>query len=466
VIADLLTQTTDRTAYPRAALRLKYASVVGPLNLGHADITVPISIGRSTFTDAPDLTEARAVNFLLTECVLPGLRARLLQLRGDLSLLKCEITGSVDLRDAHVGGELALNGSQLSSRGAESTGIRSQPIPSSIALAAARVSVTGDLHARAGFTAEGQVCLDDSKVGGNVDFDGASLRNPGAVALSADRLSVVGSFTARHGFSADGDVMLTHAHVGSQLNFINATLHTSGLFALHLGGARVRSVWLMFAAPPAGRMRLSGLRAEAIFDDPKTWPATLDLVGCTYQVLMSRAPTVPGTPSPPIPVTVEQRLDWLRRSPDGYAQQPYEQLADALRRNGQELEARRVLLEKQRRRRATLRLPERLPGYLLDGLVGYGYRTWLAGLWLVLFWALGTLTFTLQPAAPRNPADALQRNPALQALDLLLPIVNLGYDDAWKPTGTTTTYVAALLVLVGWVLTAAVAAGLTRVFNR
>lgn len=118
-----------------------------------------------------------------------------------------------------------------------------------------------------------------------------------------------------------------------------------------------------------------------------------------------------------------------------------------------------------RRRRATLRLPGRLFGYLVDALVGYGYRTWLAGFWLLGFWALGTVSFTLDPSTPRNPAEAPTPNPALQALDLLLPIVNLGHDNAWNPSGAT-EYVAALLILAGWVLTTAVVAGLTRTLNR
>jgi hypothetical protein len=166
-----------------------------------------------------------------------------------------------------------------------------------------------------------------------------------------------------------------------------------------------------------------------------------------------------------VPVTVRQRLDWLRRSPDGYTPQPYEQLAEQYRRNGQDVEARRVLLERQRRRRATLGIPGRLFGYLVDGLVGYGFRTWLAGIWLGVFWALGTVSFLLHPSVPRNPAEAPARNAGLQALDLLLPIVNLGHDNAWKPIGAT-EYVAALLVVVGWVLTTAVVAGLTRTLNR
>lgn len=43
--------------------------------------------------------------------------------------------------------------------------------------------------------------------------------------------------------------------------------------------------------------------------------------------------------------------------------------------------------------------------------------------------------------------------------------MNLGHDNAWNPSGTT-EYVAALLILAGWVLTTAVVAGLTRTLNR
>lgn len=45
------------------------------------------------------------------------------------------------------------------------------------------------------------------------------------------------------------------------------------------------------------------------------------------------------------------------------------------------------------------------------------------------------------------------------------PIINLGHDDAWRPTGLG-QHVSYLLILAGWVLTTAVVAGLTRLFNR
>jgi len=399
VLADLLTRPGTP---PRAALRLRSARIVGRLDLRDIEVAVPVSFHECVFTDVPELAGARVVDLAFVDCTLPGLSARLIEVRKDVTLTDCTVTGPVDLRDA--------------------------------------------------------------RVGGSVHLDGTRMRCPGRVVFGADRLTVGGDLTARHGFAADGELRLIHCQVGSQLNLMGASLHNPGGFALNLGGARVTSLWLTFATRPTGRVRLAGVQAETIFDNPETWAAELDLVGCTYRLLVARAPTGPGIPSPLVPVTVRQRLDWLRRSPEGYAPQPYEQLAEAYRRGGQEAEARRVLLERQRRRRATLRLPGRLFGYLVDGLIGYGYRTWQAGIWLLGFWALGTVCFALDPPEPRNAEEAPTPNAALQALDALLPIVNLGHDNAWNPSGAT-EYVSALLVLAGWVLTTAVVAGLTRTLN-
>ena len=294
---------------------------------------------------------------------------------------------------------------------------------------------------------------------------GAELHNHGASALTADRLTVGGNLLARHGFTADGQVSLIHIRVAGQLNFVDATLtHPEG-FALHLGAGHVNDLWLVFAAPPIGQVRLSGLRAETIFDHPETWPERLNLVGCTYNQLHARRFIDAAQPMPTVAVDVHRRLAWLDRDPDGYVPQPYEQLAAFYRSTGRDSEARRVLLEKHRRRRATLRWPGRLAGYLLDGVIGYGYRNWLAGVWLIAFWLLGTLAFTFDPPAPRSPAEGSASNPGLFALDLLLPVINLGQEDAWRPAGAM-QYVAAMLILAGWLLTTAFIAGLTRLLNR
>jgi hypothetical protein len=106
------------------------------------------------------------------------------------------------------------------------------------------------------------------------------------------------------------------------------------------------------------------------------------------------------------------RLDWLARDPRGYAPQPYEQLAAVYRNAGRDEDARRISIAKQLARRRTLGLPCRLWNLLLDILVGYGYRTWLAGIWLLACWAVGTLVFAvaypdhLMPARPGVPHPA------------------------------------------------------------
>jgi hypothetical protein len=91
--------------------------------------------------------------------------------------------------------------------------------------------------------------------------------------------------------------------------------------------------------------------------------------------------------------------------------------------------ARRVAIEKQRRRRTTLSGPAKAWGLVLDGLVGYGYRTRLAALRLLGFLALGTWIFAAahpQAMTPTKPLDELPAfQPAVYALDVLLPIVDL-----------------------------------------
>jgi hypothetical protein len=99
--------------------------------------------------------------------------------------------------------------------------------------------------------------------------------------------------------------------------------------------------------------------------------------------------------------------------------------------------------------------------------VGYGYRTWLAGLWLVGLLTIGSVAFTsfypthMRPAAQMVPAF----QPVAYTLDILLPIVDLGQEKAWQPEGVAQVW-AWLLTGAGWVLTTAVVAGLTNAFKR
>jgi hypothetical protein len=162
---------------------------------------------------------------------------------------------------------------------------------------------------------------------------------------------------------------------------------------------------------------------------------------------------------------VVRRLAWIRRTP-GYTPQPYEQLAGWYRKIGHDDDARRVLLAKQRHRRRTLHPAGRAWGHLLDVTVGYGYRPWLAGLWLSALTLLGTLTFGAHTPTPTKPGEGPPFRAFIYTLDLLIPIGGLGQRGAYYWTGGTAQWLAYALIAIGWMLTTAVVAGVTRTLNK
>ncbi len=169
-------------------------------------------------------------------------------------------------------------------------------------------------------------------------------------------------------------------------------------------------------------------------------------------------------------MTVRERLEWLHRDPAGYSPQPHEQLAAVYRRAGDEQAARRIAIANQQRRRQVLTPAGKVWNWLLYLTVGYGYRTWLAGLWLAGFLLAGTIMFAVahshQLLTAAKPIRELQHfNPFVYALDLLLPIVNLGQEGGWVPHRWAAV-AFWMLTLAGWVLTTAVVAGLTGVLKR
>ena len=348
-----------------------------------------------------------------------------------------EAEGEVRLPGAHIGGQLDLTGAKLANPGGD-------------ALSADRITVDGGMFGRKGFEAEGAVRLPGAHIGGQLDLTGAKLANPGGDALTADRITVDGNMFCREGFQADGEIRLSGAHISGQLGFRGASLHAD----LTLDSLQAESLWLNDVAD-IGPVNLTSAQVKVLYDTASRWPPLMGLDGFTYESLRPHAETRGAS----------GRLAWLAHAEPGYRAQPYEQLAAYYRRLGHDEEARRVLLAKQRRRRNTLGPVGKLTGYLLDGIVGYGYRPGRAFTWLVVLLAAGSVYFTINRPAPINPAQHPHYQPVLYTADLLIPLVNLGQSNVWAPTGAG-QWVAAALVGLGWVLVTAVVAGITRVLAR
>ncbi|MBW4719419.1 hypothetical protein KZQ38_19700 [Saccharothrix sp. SC076] len=360
--------------------------------------------------------------------------------------------GQVRLVDAHVRGSASLSGVQLHGPGID-------------VLFADRLRVGGTLFLR-DLRARGSLRLQNAAIGSTLDCSGASLLSPrrrpnGTVKPSLDaRVVTVGKdLLCSHGFTAVGGVRILLAEVGKKATFTGARLGgpDSGI-ALNAQGLTVSQLVLRPDEDhvPVGRVQLRRVRATAVQDGPGLWAATggVDVEDFTF-----------GSISSSPPVDVRTRLRWLREVQPDFAPGPYEQLANVYRDGGEEELAQHVQLEKQHRRYSELGRAGRVWGFLQRWTVGYGYRPWLAIAWLTAFWLLGALWFLGHEMPKLNDDESPTWNPWLLAVDLLIPIVDLGQDGKWKFSGPS-QWISSSLIAVGWILASTAAAGAARVLKR
>jgi len=472
VLAKLLLGGPEPAAGKVAALKLSGAWITGPLDLAGAAVTHYIELHDCRFERKVLISEAQAGTVRLIRCLIPRLEASRLALEGDLHLARCVIPQGMRLTDAKIGTDLLLNQATI---GGDKYGR---------ALAADGLSVHQDLEAER-IHAYGEVSLRTARIGGRLSLRGAQLRAAGPDRYCLNMAHIIVGNTLYLGGSLDGgwaDSRTIYgdgygapipagtpstplrAYGGVRLadgRFENACLITHAEFHLsppqELSLRRIETPEFRFTChtPPTGKVSLTRARIGNLVDTPSSWPRAknVELDGFTYESLR-----------PDQPFTVQERVEWLESSLGEYQPEPYEQLAAALRRDGRDDDAREVQYAKQRRRRSTLPLPGRLWGLLQDCTVGYGYRPGRAALWLVLAWALGAAYFSGHEPEPLKADEKPHWNAVLYSLGKVLPVVNLG-QDGWNPDRTG-QYVAAALVLSGWVLATTVVAGATRMLQR
>ncbi|MFC9976793.1 hypothetical protein ACFVH6_38430 [Spirillospora sp. NPDC127200] len=488
VLVALLAGAVEPEPGQVAAVRLTGARVIGSLNLGHAEVGVPLALTACVFDEAPHLYWASMNSVHLLRCRLPGLVASGTRVDGHLWLEGSRITGGLWLDGAHIAGILNMSGVHLTNPGGDAlladrltvdanvycdqgftaTGevrlpgarVGGQLIfrkarlsnPSGAALYASRLDVAANVFCDGGFTANGEVRLRGARVGGYLSFVGAELSHPGKTALNADDLAVETDVYCSDGFTADGEVSFAGARVTGQLSLRDARLSNKDKTALSLQRLQAEEVLLRPAEPVDGVADLSYARINVLRDDHKTWPERLQLDGLQYENLQP-------------PMEARHRLDWIRRDTDGYQPQPYERLAQTYRSLGLDADGRSVLLAKARDRRKTQGLPRKIVGWFQDVLVGYGYRPFRAASWLLGLLAFGTVVFSLHKPAILNEDDHPHFNAFFYTLDLLLPVGDLGQERVFAPSGIY-QWIANLLVAAGFVLGLTVAAGATRALSR
>ncbi|MFE7565782.1 oxidoreductase [Streptomyces sp. NPDC057539] len=458
-----------------AALKLRGVQITGTLNLAGGTIAPYVELNHCRFENEVVLPESHFTTLRMVGCAIPRLEAARLHTEGDLHLPRCRVERGIRLTDAQIGTDLLI--SQIDVR----------PDRLGRAITADGMSVAQDLQADQ-IETYGEVSLRGAKIGVSLSLRGSRLRAAEERrALNAPQLTVERSLymtgawvstdtgdpgmTPPHGvgsvatpllgtrlqrFECRGGVRLDDGRFGDAVDMDQARFYLAPTEELSL--RRISTPELRFKCERVedGRVVLSGAKIITLVDMSTSWPGPggLAMGGFAYENL------VPFGHFPLI-----RRLEWVAAATPEYSPEPYERLAQVLRNSGEDADAREVLLAKQRRRRETLPLAAKLWGYLQDWTVAYGYRPGRAALWMAVLWGASTVAFARHAPPPIKGDGHPAWNPALFALDLLIPVIDLGQDGHWLLEGGW-QWAAAVLIMLGWILATTVAAGASRLLRR
>jgi hypothetical protein len=335
------------------------------------------------------------------------------------------------------------------------------------------------------------VRLSGARIGGRLDVTAAQLDGSSDPALDATRVRAEQGMVLRDAVLLGGDesqaaVELRGAQIGGDLDLLGARLGNDRGLSLRMSVATVQGALIMLRlAVTAGGINMRGASLAGLHDDPSQLAGHvgLQLDGLTYR-------GIPGDPA--VQVTVQQRIDWLRRMP-AYAAQPYRQVAAAYQAAGHEEEARRVLVAQQQHLGDSgvltgwARRRHRLVGVTL----GYGYQSWraVAGL-LVTIAVAAALLVSAGSATVRADAAAGGRGAAGAgsvanvtatgdcpvvdriglAIDTTVPLVDTGAAArctiVTSGAGQTVLVLGWVLRLLGWAFATLVVAGYTGLVRR
>lgn len=457
-----------------ASLKLRGVRITGRLDLSGGTVEPYVELQSCRFDSEIQLSETRFGTLRLVNCAIPRLEAARLHTEGDLHLPRCRVARGIRLTDAQIGTDLLISQAvvQRDSKGR--------------AISADGMSVAQDFQGEL-LETYGEVSLRGAKVGVSMNLRGARLRNPyGRRALNAPQLTVErtlyltsiamdyvpggsGSSTPPYGiaqtpargqraqrFECRGGLRLDDGRFGDAVDFYGARFTLTAEQEVSLRRIQTPELRFVGERPEQGRVVLSGAKVVKLVDASTSWPGPggVSIEGFAYENLAPRGH-----------FPLSRRLEWVEAATPEYSPEPYERLAAVLRASGEDADAREVLLAKQRRRRATLPPAAKAWGHLQDWTVVYGYRPGRAALWMAVLWAAGAVLFSRLQPDPIKADEHPEWNPALYALDLLLPVIDLGQEGQWKLAGAW-QWGATALVMLGWILATTVAAGASRLLRR
>src|SRR5712692_3660291 len=207
-------------------LRAHAAGIRGKLDLSFVVVPFFLELVHCSISDDLDLRFIEVPSIELTGTCLPSLNTDHSTVKGNISLQGLRSKGTVQLRGAHIGGNLECDG-----------GKSHNPAVANIAESGRALDAEGAKVARAvlrrnGFAAEGTVWLYGVEIGGTLDCDDGKFHNPAVAnvvesgsSLIANGAKVGGAVLLRDGFAAEGVVVLSGAEIGGNLGCDGGKFH-------------------------------------------------------------------------------------------------------------------------------------------------------------------------------------------------------------------------------------------------
>jgi hypothetical protein len=275
VIAALLLGAIPAEPGSAAGIRLRGASVTGPLELAGGTVTRPLVCEDCLFDAELSFADSSVRTVRILDSQLPGLDGTRLRLDGILDLTGSKIAGCVRLEHAKVRGQLRMRASYAGSgtEAVAATGLtvdgdvdcsrmearggisfRAATVTSTLDLTGARIAspagrglvlsyatIGGKLECR-DLAVDGETRANNCRVTANLSMSGARLDNPAGVAFFAGGLNVGGGAFFSAGFSARGEFRLIGAHLAANVTLEGGTFDNPGGVAVNLERAVAGSV--------------------------------------------------------------------------------------------------------------------------------------------------------------------------------------------------------------------------------
>lgn len=453
---------------------LSAANISGSLDCTDAQISIGL-IMRDT--------QLRSVSFRGCKC--PYLIADRVVVKGSFFLRRgFRSVGSVVLLNSSITGDLDCNSSffgsptpdpELRARAEKQFGKLPQAV-----LTLNGSTVGGYVFLGRGFRAYGGVHLNSVTIGTNLVCNGGQFFNAGKQTLSCQFSNVRGAVFCRaergKAFQTDGRVRFSGTTIAGGLSFRGAEFGGEAANGVILQNANIGGTleWTKVVVAPSTELNLSHLRVGQLEDDEQSWPVAGKLVldGFSYGAI-ANVPLDTGRRK----VWLKMHLEYLKRqAPKVFSLQPHRQLADILRKSGYEDNAREVLIDmhKARREQGGFSKFGWVWSWILQGTIGFGYRSHRTFLWALLFVILGAVIFNAgyrsgHLVAPKPDAKT-QFSAIGYSVDSFLPIINLHQEELWVPAGVGAgrwiQYYYWVHICLGWALITLGVAGFTGLVRK